>query len=60
MKQENPPPSTQLADAAGGSGARFELMLNDAICSGSSGGTSVDFDDPNGVSYVADNAHIWY
>jgi hypothetical protein len=46
MKQENPPPST--ANGAGASGARFELMLNDAICSGSSGGTSVDFDDPNG------------
>lgn len=59
MKQENPPPSTLLADGEVVSGSRFELMLNDAICSGSSGGTSVDFDDPNGGFRFADKTHLW-
>ena len=38
-----------------GGNARFAMVLSDAICSGSSGGTAVDFDDPNG-DYALDLA----
>lgn len=51
FKQERAP----SAASSDRSGCAFEMILNDAICSGSSGGTSVDFDDPNG-DYALDLA----
>ena len=52
FKRDNPPTAAKCFE---GISSDFVMLLNDAVCSGSSGGTSVDFDDPNG-DYALDLA----